>query len=555
MGFFNQSLAQIRDLFASMTPAARITSALLLGVIVVSLGYLFQGYAGASEELLFNGEILQPRETIAVQAAIAKAGLKVLPPQAGRIVVPRGESTAYLAAIADAGALPQDFDKLLEESLDTGMFENGETKKARFKAARERQLSMVVSMMSGIDDAKVMYDIRDPVAFEKARATATVSVLPDIGSTLEPHQMKMIREAVAGAISGLDPSAVTILNLSTGSELAGNGVSAESFDDPYYPTRLAYEQSLKRNIENLLHFVQPAARVQVSAELDPMITSDIQSVKPDGEGTAISESKATQSTSNTQVEDRGQPGLTAQGPGRTPAEQAVAKNENTTESETIDTQNFIPHLQENRRELGLTPKQVRAAIAIPSDYLVRVWRERTPDAAPDAKPDVTMLDQIEEQTRTKIKAMVAQLFPKEIAANAQTNVEVTMFQSLTPAAIPEPSLASEGLLWASTNSGSLIMAGLAIVSLVMLRSMIKSIPAADSSLAFRTPMVIPETAVEEGGAKPSGRSDAPATPREGARRRLRLNKGPTLKDDLTELVKEDPDGAAAILRTWIGNAA
>jgi flagellar biosynthesis/type III secretory pathway M-ring protein FliF/YscJ len=35
---------------------------------------------------------------------------------------------------------------------------------------------------------------------------------------------------------------------------------------------------------------------------------------------------------------------------------------------------------------------------------------------------------------------------------------------------------------------------------------------------------------------------------------LRLKKGPTLKDDLTELVKEDPDGAAAILRTWIGNA-
>ena len=43
-----------------------------------------------------------------------------------------------LAAVADAGALPKDFDRMLEESLDTGMFENGETKKARFKAARER---------------------------------------------------------------------------------------------------------------------------------------------------------------------------------------------------------------------------------------------------------------------------------------------------------------------------------------------------------------------------------------------------------------------------------
>src|SRR5687768_4288251 len=166
MAFLNQSFAQIRDLFASMTPAARITSALLLGVIVVSLGYLFQGYAGASDELLFNGEVLQPREADYVEAAIAEAGLTVLPRQAGRIVVPRGQKTAYLAAIADAGALPKDFDKLLEDSLDTGMFENGETKKARFKAARERQLSMIISMMDGVDDAKVMYDIREPQAFE-----------------------------------------------------------------------------------------------------------------------------------------------------------------------------------------------------------------------------------------------------------------------------------------------------------------------------------------------------------------------------------------------------
>src|SRR5690606_8961503 len=98
MEFFNQSLAQVRDLFASMTPAARITSALLLGVIVVSMGYLFQGYSSGADELLFNGEVLQPREADYVEAAIAKKGLTVLPRQAGRIVVPRGQKTAYLAA-------------------------------------------------------------------------------------------------------------------------------------------------------------------------------------------------------------------------------------------------------------------------------------------------------------------------------------------------------------------------------------------------------------------------------------------------------------------------
>ena len=41
---------------------------------------------------------------------------------------------------------------------------------------------------------------------------------------------------------------------------------------------------------------------------------------------------------------------------------------------------------------------------------------------------------------------------------------------------------------------------------------------------------------------------------EDGRPKLRLNKGPTLKDDLTDIVREDPDAAAAILRNWIGNA-
>ena len=555
MGFLNQSLAQVRDLFASMTPAARITSALLLGVIVVSLGYLFQGYAGGSEEYLFNGEMLQPREADYVEAAIAKAGLTVLPRQGGRIVVPRGEQTVYLAAIADAGALPKDFDKLLEESLDTGMFENGETKRARFKAARERQLSMIISMMDGVDDAKVMYDIREPVAFEKEKVTATVSVLPEIGSTLEPQKMKVIRDAVAGAISGLNSTDVTILNLSTGSELGGggSGVTAESFDDPYYQTRLAYEQNLKRNIEHLLHFVQPSPHVQVSAELDPTMSAEMETVKPEGDVAPIRETTESQSTSNTRVEDRGEPGIKAQGPSRTGSEQAVAKDENTTQSDTTDVENFVPRTRETRRETGLTPKLVRASISIPSDYLIRVWRERTPDAAADAKPDPTILDKIQEETRTNIKAAVAKLLPQEVAENAQTNVEVTMFQSLTPAPIIAPSIASEGLLWAGKNSGSLIMAGLAIVSLAMLRSMVKSIPAADDSLAFKAPAIPVESTSGERG-KETARPDAPA-PRDVNRPKLRLKKGPTLKDDLTELVKEDPDGAAAILRTWIGNAA
>jgi flagellar M-ring protein FliF len=557
MGFLNQALAQLRDLFASMTPAARITSALLLGVIVVSLGYLFKGYAGAAEEFLFDGAVLQPRDADRIEMALAKAKLTVLPRQAGRIVVPRGQKSAYLAAVVEGGAMPPNFDALLDQSLDSGFLEGGETRKARLKAARERQLSMIISDMDGIQDAKVLYDIREPVAFEHRKVTATVSVLPESGVTLDPQRVKMIRKAVAGAIAGLEDGDVAVINLSAGSQYlaGGSDVPAEAFDSPLLKEKTVFEQQTKGRIERLLHYIQPSVQVQVTAELDDMLSSETHTVKPESDVQAIHTTTQSRTNNKTQTEDRGQPGLTSQGPTRTAPDQAVAKNENNEELNNTDTTNFIPTTDETQRRTGLTPKHVRAAVIVPSEYLVRVWRERTPNQAADAKPDATLLEKIEEEVKAKIKSSVAQLFPKEVAENQLDKVDVTVFQSLTPDPVVQPSIAKQGLVWASRNSGSLIMAGLAVVSLMMLRSMMKSIPAAEKNLTFSAPTLAAETVAEPAVAgKTVGRTESTSASRDPNRPRLRLKKGPTLKDELTELVKEDPDGAAAILRTWIGNA-
>ena len=557
MGFLNQSLAQLRDLFSSMTPAARITSALLLGVIVVSLGYLFQGYSGGAEELLFGGELLQPSEANAAEAAIASAGLDVLDRQSGRIVVPRGQKTAYLAAIADGNALPANFDKLLDESLDGGLLESGEKGKQRYKAARERQISMFISAMDGVADAKVLYDILEPKAFEQRRVTATVSVRPAGSEGLTSIRMKMIREAVASAIGGLEPGKVTILDLSSGSEYGGGAdVAAESFDDLYWQTRTKVEQTMKARVEDLLRYI-PGIRVQVSAELDPMLGGERRIVRSDGDPATVRESTSEQKSLTTQVDDRGRPGPAASGPNGAPPETAVAKNENSDGTEKRETENFVPTTEEMSTQSGLAPKKVSATIAVPSDYIARVWRETTkPSPAADATPDPTLITKIQDDVRSNIQKAVTKLFPLEVGDSPYPGVEVTFFQSLTPDPVEPPSMANEGLLWARANSGSLIMGGLALMSLVMLRSMVRSIPAPDPNLALSPPMLAAGTALEPTSvAKPRPAASAGAAAGEKPRQKLRLKKGPTLKDDLTEMVREDPDGAAAILRNWIGNAS
>src|SRR5262245_43245069 len=119
MDFLNKSLAQLSELFRSMTPGARITAGLLLAVVVVSFGSLFQHAAAGPDAFLFGGEALSDNEINQAEAAIAKAGLSGYQREGNRIRVPAGQQAAYLAAVADGGALPPNFNTILAKALDS----------------------------------------------------------------------------------------------------------------------------------------------------------------------------------------------------------------------------------------------------------------------------------------------------------------------------------------------------------------------------------------------------------------------------------------------------
>ena len=91
MDFLNKSLAQVSELFRSMTPGARLTAGLLLAVVVVSMGYLFRQSAAGPDAFLFGGEALSDGQLNRVEAAIAEAGLSDFAREGNRIRVPAGQ--------------------------------------------------------------------------------------------------------------------------------------------------------------------------------------------------------------------------------------------------------------------------------------------------------------------------------------------------------------------------------------------------------------------------------------------------------------------------------
>ena len=105
-------------------------------------------------------------------------------------------------------------------------------------------------------------------------------------------------------------------------------------------------------------------------------------------------------------------------------------------------------------------------------------------------------------------------------------------------------MSEKGVDWLTHNWSTLGLIGLALFSLMALRSMIRSVPVAAPRPAFAA------------ASEPAGEAESPAeamkvSPNE--RRLQRITAGaPSLRDELSELVADDPDAAANILRTWIG---
>jgi flagellar M-ring protein FliF len=550
MDFVNQAIAQLADLFRSMTPGARITAGLLLAVVVVSFGYLFQQHSAGPDEYLFGGEALPDGQLNQIEAAIAKAGLSAERREGNRIMVPTGQKAAYLAAVVDGGALPPNFHTYLEKALDQGgPMESREETRERLKIAKQQMLSEIIRAMDWVQDAIVLYDEQPPRGLSNAKqVTGSVNVKPILGETLNPHRASVLKQLVAHSVVGMNADDVAVTSLSEGTDGAEGAVYADSFKDEYYQTRVAYEQYKKQSIMGALRDI-PGVRVEVNAELDNTIQETVENVKPDPKTAARRETTSQKVSKQVTTDGGGQVGTTAQGPSRQgQSDQLARQNENSDSTDTSDTENVVGGEQRRTQIKGFTPKEVWATVTIPHSYVETVWKQHNPDAK--AAPKEEDLKLVQDDLKTKIENIVVPLLPRQNKGeNQYKQVQMVIVDSIRAPDIVPASMSSKAVGWLGRSWTTLSMVGVAVFSLLILRSVVTSLPpgtSAGPAAAAATLSVQTE-------------DDAPVDPAEGdskeQRTRLRIKKGVSLKDDLVEMVHDDPDAAAAILRNWISNKA
>ena len=548
MDFLNRAYLQVADLFRSMTPAARITAGLLLAAVVVGLGFLFNTRVSGGDAYLLSGHHFSPSEIDAMEAAFGTAGLSDYEIEGSRIRVPRSVKAKYLAALADAGAMPAHFGSHLTEAINKpSPFTSKHQQESLEKAALQQELAMVVGSMRGVERAAVLYDKKKEPGFRREQTiTASVSVKPVGTQPLEPVQVRNIRHLVAGAIAGLSPDRVTVVDLN-GRSYSGaksDGVTSV-IEDPYAERVQFYKDHYESMIRDALNYVD-GVMVTASVELDREMRrhEEKQHVDPKTISVSVREETDTKQLDNTGP--AGRPGLEAQRP-NSPAQLAGGKNSHTEEERSSrEEQNIVSHDRATSDFVGMTPKRVTVAVAVPDTYYEKIWRDQNPLAAgqPPAAPDKKALDQIETAEKAKIQNQIAGLIPQpDTSADNRPLVIVNTFHRLAQAELPAEAAGSQALAWLLGHWSTLGMVGLALVSLLMLRAIVKAGPPLPPA---------PELKLPDLAAAPPAASGPEADAGKKGRLKRRTS-GQSLRDELVEIVREDPDTAANILRGWIGN--
>lgn len=552
MDFLNTALAQIKDLFQSMTVGARITTALLLAVVVISLGYLFTYHGYGSDAYLMNGEMFPAAQLPLMEAAFAKAGLSGYQVDGTRIRIPRGQEAAYVAALAENDALPPRFGEALDKALSSSnIFMDHQQREQLVRTAKQKQLSLFIRKFQGVEDAWVEVAVETKPGFRKEQVkSAAVTVVTTGSRPLDAHQINSIRKLVGGSFA-MKPEEVVVGD-SSGLAISGSTDPAFPGDPSEHPDiarQRTYESNLEQKIRTALSYVT-GLQVAVSAKLNPERTHREEQVKYEPKTVPIQSTETSTTRTVEGAVPQGPPGFQAQQNQRMSLAATQAKGNTEQEEQTQqESVNAVPGTRTETEKAGLTLERASATVSVPISHIKKVWREQNPapPGGQPTEPDAAALQALETQETAKIKSIVAGLLPPaEGVADLSTLVTVGVFQDIRPDPIPAPAMSDKALSWLGQSWSLLGVLGLAMFSLLMLRSMVRATPPAPElppAASAPAPLATPEASVVAGET-----AEKPA-----AKKRFQGDEH-SLRDELSELVAEDPDTAASILRNWIGSS-
>ncbi|QDT17642.1 hypothetical protein [Alienimonas californiensis] len=533
---FEKAKAFARDL----PPSGRWT---LIGVplaLMAGFALLLSGNIGTRDEAPVSwGKVFASSELRSAEQALIEAGLTDFRTHGQRIFVPAAEVDAYNAALMVDGRLPGDSLSEFERQFDkSGLFTSREQLADLRNIALRKEVRKTLAAVKDIESADVLWSVKQSGEWPRRekKTAATVSLMPRRGTALTPERVASIRSAVAGMVPDLSEEDITVLDQSTGAAHAfeANG----PLDDRTQAAVAAHTRRYRETISQALAYI-PGALVNVSVDLDPVRREVERRQSVDSKQTVTVESaETTRNRSSNQTPPQGEPGVASNQPGSVSVGGPLTE---TRDEQSDSAMRVVPSWTTSERELrAAKPEAVRVAVSIPESYHDAVAAGRGLTRGEDEASKAAYaqaVDAIRLAEEEKVRERVATLIP---AGSPATAVHVTTVTPIEPDVPPLviPWTESVGELVSRWGSTALLCVVAAVGLLVLRRGMTLPEPAPPAALEERLDRLAVAGRIGPNG-KVEEDDDQPKSQR----------------DRVAELAAHDPEAVAAVLNSWLRNAA
>ncbi len=561
MNALSQIGKQISDVLASMTPQARIMAGLMAGVILVSLGWIYSAGTSQQYETLLGGSYTE-EQLDAMEVAFSQAGLRGHTRIGKQIKIPSAEKDVYLAAIEAAGALPSKWGTATDAAHSSGgMFDSPLLQTSKLQTAREREFAVLLKNIRGIEDAAVSYDEKKTAFMRDTERVCSIFVRAPFGQEIDSSLLRSIALQAKSHFAGLTDANISVFDQGSGRHYQPSADQASIENSPLLMAQTLWEEKVQAKVRRILGQNFGNIQVGVAVELDSKLSSEEERLTYDSTPVSIQTSTSTKNEQNQKSAPAGQPGarpneVTSNGA----ASLSAGSPEQTSTNKVTEEQKqaVAGHTVSRTKEAGLAPTKITVSVGVPDTYYKSVWQKRkleAPDADPEnlGQPAPGEIEKIMADTETNLRLALASVTSGIRAGlDPKPLINIFTFPELPVEPLPEPGFSQAAMGWLAQSWSTLALLAVLLVSLGMMFSWVKSQGdvAADKDFSEGFGLQIPDNIYDE---LETAEDDGDEV---GEERKVEFQvTGGELKDDLSTLIKDNPDAAVNLLKTWIGDAA
>ncbi len=566
MNVLNEFGKQLKSLFESLTPASRIMAGLMLGVILVSLGWIFAAQQTTSYEYLFGGRDASDGELEKWEATFGESKLRDYERIGNRIKIPSAKKDLYLKALAGADLLTKEQGEYVLNSLDNGgIFESNMKTEIRSRTAKEQEVSAILRHIPGISVAAVQYDEHREGFARNTVSVCSVAVKGHGNTPIPMATLKVIADKVQATWAHLKADNITVTDLGAAQSFRGSSDFNSIEQNPYLRAQRQWQDMYTEKVGNLLQHYGPV-QLDVNVELDPKLLEESEKLQYDPTAVTLQTSESRKDLENQKAAPAGPPGAASNGVSNQPQSinnVAAAQTSNVKESEANE-RRVAGHEAIVTKMAGLVPTKVSVTVGIPDSYYRKIWAFRTARDNPDpnaepASPTPAELTALKTEVEGSVRAAVEGI-PVGIREGDDRKpfMNIYSYTDLPLPEIAEPTFTETATTWLAGSWSTLALLAVVLISLGMMFSWIKSQRGAevDQKFADSFGLQVPDNFSDELDVDGEDAIGPDGLPVNGGRPKPSFDlTGGEIKEDLSTLIKENPDAAVNLLKSWIGEAA